>query len=82
MDHPGNLDTFNYDIHQYHENAPGDAPMFGGYDLNGQPIPSSLPPGTYFGDPSDGHDENDPKRRRIARVRTALLVAVFDAHCL
>lgn len=42
--------------------------IFGAYNSDGTPIPPNLPPGAYFGDYDGGLDENDPKRRRIARV--------------
>lgn len=70
MDHQNSMDGFNYDMNQYQGTPPSDAPIFGAYDLSGQQIPGSLPPGQYFGDLGDGIDENDPKRRRIARVCT------------
>lgn len=68
MDHS---DGFNYDLNQFPGSTPGEpSQIFGGaYDVNGQPIAPSLPPGNYFNDLGDGIDENDPKRRRIARVR-------------
>lgn len=66
MNHP---DGFNYDMNQFPDSTPGETPkIFGAYDQNGQPIAPSLPPGNYFGDLGDAIDENDPKRRRIARV--------------
>lgn len=64
-----NPDGFNYDLSQFPDSTAREPPqVFGAYDVNGQPIASSLPPGSYFGDLGDGIDENDPKRRRIARV--------------
>jgi hypothetical protein len=43
--------------------------IFGNLDANGSPIPATLP-GPMFtqDDLDDGHDQGDPKRRRIARV--------------
>ncbi|KAF2107485.1 fungal-specific transcription factor domain-containing protein [Lophiotrema nucula] len=43
--------------------------IFGNYGANGSPIPASLP-GPIFSqeDLDDGHDQGDPKRRRIARA--------------
>ena len=57
-----------YDMSQF---APQQPPqIFGAYNPDGTSIPATLPPGSYFGDSNDGAvDENDPKRRRIARVR-------------
>lgn len=64
-----NPDGFNYDLNQFPDSTASEPPqVFGAYDVNGQPIAPSLPPGNYFGDLGDGIDENDPKRRRIARV--------------
>ena len=44
--------------------------IFGAYNADGSPIPPVLND-QVFGDPNDGSfdDINDPKRRRIARVR-------------
>lgn len=64
MDHQNNLDGFNYDLNQYQGTPPSDVPIFTNYD---QQLTGSLS-GQYYGDPNDGMDENDPKRRRIARV--------------
>ena len=56
-----------YDMSQFVSQQPPQ--IFGAYHPDGSPIPPSLPPGNYFGDLNDGSfDENDPKRRRIARV--------------
>lgn len=43
--------------------------IFGNLNANGSPIPASLA-GPIFSqdDLDDGHDQGDPKRRRIARV--------------
>ncbi|KAK5945477.1 hypothetical protein PMZ80_002682 [Knufia obscura] len=66
MDHS---DGFNYDLNQFPGSTPGEpSQIFGAYDVNEQPIAPSLPPGNYFNDLGDGIDENDPKRRRIARA--------------
>jgi len=63
-------DGFDHDLNQYPDATSGEAlQTFAAYDLNGQSIAPPLPPGSYFGDLGDGIDENDPKRRRIARVR-------------
>lgn len=44
--------------------------IFGGYNPDGTPIPPALP-GPVFGDVDLGSaDDNDPKRRRIARAWT------------
>lgn len=45
--------------------------IFGNLNANGSPIPASLN-GPIFSqdDIDDGHDQGDPKRRRIARVYT------------
>ncbi len=67
--------NMGYDMSQYVPQQPPQ--IFGAYASDGTPIPASLPPGSYFGDLNDGGlDENDPKRRRIARVRTHTLSPV------
>ncbi|KIV85314.1 hypothetical protein PV11_01019 [Exophiala sideris] len=67
MDHRASIDSLGYDISQFMPQQPPQ--IFGGYNTDGTPIPASLPPGAYFGDLNDGSiDENDPKRRRIARA--------------
>lgn len=66
MDHRGSIESLGYDMSQFVTQPPQ---IFGGYNADGTPIPATLPPGSYFGDYNDGGlDENDPKRRRIARV--------------
>jgi hypothetical protein len=44
--------------------------IFGNLNANGSPIPAQLtgPPVFSQDDYDDGHDQGDPKRRRIARV--------------
>lgn len=71
MNQPPSLDTFNYDMNQYRDvTTPGEGPQFfGNFDSNGQPLEPGLVSGNYFDGSIDGQDENDPKRRRIARVR-------------
>lgn len=73
MDHRGSMDSLGYDLSQFVPQQPPQ--IFGAYNADGTPIPPTLPPGTYFGDLTDGAvDENDPKRRRIARVRSLTLI--------
>jgi hypothetical protein len=60
-----------YDMSSYVPQQPPQ--IFGAYNPDGTPIPPTLPPGAYFGDYDGGLDENDPKRRRIARVCFPLL---------
>jgi hypothetical protein len=55
-----------YDMSSYVPQQPPQ--IFGAYNPDGTPIPPTLPPGAYFGDYDGGLDENDPKRRRIARA--------------
>lgn len=45
--------------------------FFGAYGQDGSPVPSVLPGQTFQDEPSMGvgDDQNDAKRRRIARVR-------------
>lgn len=64
--HRGSIDAMGYDINQFVSQQPPQ--IFGAYHPDGSPIPATLPPGNYFGDLNDGLDDNDPKRRRIARV--------------
>ena len=46
--------------------------IFGGLNHNGSPLPASIAANMFATDDlDDGHDQGDPKRRRIARVRTA-----------
>jgi hypothetical protein len=67
MDVHGSIETLPYDMSQFVPQQPPQ--IFGAYNADGTPVPASLPPGAYFGDYGDlGLDENDPKRRRIARV--------------
>ncbi|KIW17153.1 hypothetical protein PV08_04344 [Exophiala spinifera] len=67
MDLRPGLDTLGYDMSQFMPQHPPQ--IFGAYNPDGTPIPPTLPPGSYFGDLNDGMvDENDPKRRRIARA--------------
>lgn len=68
MDQPPPLETFHYDMNQYQDaTTPGEgSQFFGNFDHNGQSV---LPSSNYFDSTIDGQDENDPKRRRIARVR-------------
>ncbi|KIW27147.1 uncharacterized protein PV07_06914 [Cladophialophora immunda] len=67
MDPRGSIDGLGYDMSQFV--SPQPPQIFGAYNPDGTPIPPTLPPGAYFGDFNDGGaDENDPKRRRIARA--------------
>ena len=66
MDPRNTLDGMGYDTSAFSQQPPQ---MFGGYNPDGSPMPPVLPPGNYFSDGLDMYDENDPKRRRIARVR-------------
>lgn len=75
MDPRGSIEGIPYDMSQFV--SPQPPQIFGAYNPDGTPIPASLPPGAYFGDYNDGGvDENDPKRRRIARVRPLPVVAL------
>ena len=68
MDHQNNLDGFQYDLNQYQNPSSGDGAIFGNFDTGAQALPGSMAGNNYFGDLGDSVDENDPKRRRIARV--------------
>lgn len=47
--------------------------IFGNLNANGSPMPASLPANMFLPDDlDDGHDQGDPKRRRIARVCATL----------
>lgn len=74
MDYQHPPDGFNYSASQFHDLPPGDGPVYAPYDLNAPPLAGDLPPGSYYGDYGDGTDENDPKRRRIARVGDIILL--------
>jgi hypothetical protein len=68
MDQRGSIDSLGFDMSQFVSHQTPQ--MFGAYNPDGTPIPTSLPSGNYMSDYNDGlGDENDPKRRRIARVR-------------
>lgn len=65
MDPRASIDSLGYDISVFSLQQP--PPIFGSYHPDGSPM--SLSQGNYYGDPNDlGYDENDPKRRRIAKV--------------
>lgn len=69
MDHRGSVDSLGFDMSQFVSHQPPQ--VFGAYSADGTPLPATLPSGNYFSDYNDGvGDENDPKRRRIARVRS------------
>jgi hypothetical protein len=49
-------------------------PLFGAYGHDGSPVTAALPNPSFHDDPSMGLDDNnDPKRRRIARVSVPLV---------
>lgn len=53
--------------------------IFGGFNPDGSPVPPALP-GPIFQDHGDlgSADDNDPKRRRIARVGEDIWICVLD----
>ena len=61
-----------YDMNAFATQQPPQ--IFGAYDHNGSPLGPMGYQGAYFGESLDGLDENDPKRRRIARVRSCNLL--------
>lgn len=66
------MDGMGYDMNAFSAQQPPQ--IFGAYDHNGSPMAAMAYQGAYFGDGMDGGlDDNDPKRRRIARVRAAPL---------
>lgn len=66
MDPRNSLSGLGYDMNAFSQQPPQ---IFGAYNADGSPMPPVLPPGNYFDDGLDlGLDDNDPKRRRIARV--------------
>lgn len=75
MDHRNGMDGFDYDMNQFHDTHPSDPPqIFTAYGPDGHPVPHGFATGPYFaGEIGDG-DENDPKRRRIARVPFFVLI--------
>jgi hypothetical protein len=63
------MDSLGYDMNAYAAQQPPQ--IFGTYH-DGSPMAPMPYQGAYFGDGTDaGLDDNDPKRRRIARVRLA-----------
>jgi hypothetical protein len=66
MDPRNTLDGLGYDM-SFSTQPPQ---IFGGYNPDGSPMAPVIPPGSsYFSDGLDlGLDDNDPKRRRIARA--------------
>ena len=67
MDPRNHLSGLGYDMNAFAQQPPQ---IFGAYNPDGTPMPPVLPAGNYFDDELDLglEDENDPKRRRIARV--------------
>jgi hypothetical protein len=70
-----------YDMNAFATQQPPQ--IFGAYDHNGSPMGPMGYQGAYFGDSLDGGlDDNDPKRRRIARVRIgSVLHSTTDLTC-
>jgi hypothetical protein len=60
-------DSYGFDMSSNYMSQPPQ--IFGAYNPDGSPVPPVLS-GPIFGDSNDqgSVDENDPKRRRIARV--------------
>lgn len=67
MDPRNNMDGFDMNAYAGQQQQPPPQ-IFGAYDHNGSPMTNLTYQGAYFGDGMDGLDDNDPKRRRIARV--------------
>ena len=66
MDHLGGADSYDFDIPSNLMSQP--TQIFGAYNPDGSPVQPNLS-SSMFGDNEGGSvDENDPKRRRIARV--------------
>lgn len=66
MNPRSSADSFGYEIPQYTSQPPQ---IFGALDADGNPLPPTMPTGNFFVDDNDlNGDDNDPKRRRIARV--------------
>jgi hypothetical protein len=68
MDRQGSMDGLGFDMSHFGtQQVPQ---IFGAYNPDGSPIPPNLPPGPIFADSTDAAsaDENDSKKRRIARV--------------
>lgn len=69
MDHRNGMENYDYDMNQYHDAHPSEPPpMFATYGPDGLPVSHGFAAGPYFGGDLGDGDENDPKRRRIARV--------------
>ncbi len=69
MDPRNRLNSMGYDMNAFAQQPPQ---IFGAYNADGSPMPPVLPAGNYFDDGLDLglDDDNDPKRRRIARVQS------------
>ncbi len=66
MDQLGGADNYGFDMPSNLMSQ--STPIFGAYNPDGSPVQPNLS-GSIFGDNEQGSvDENDPKRRRIARV--------------
>lgn len=63
----GGADTYNFELPSNLMSQPPQ--IFGSYNPDGSPVQPALS-GSIFGDSNEqgSVDENDPKRRRIARV--------------
>lgn len=69
MDPRNGLENYDYDMNQFHDTRTTDPPhVFAAYDPDGLPVPQGFSSGAYYGGDLGDGDENDPKRRRIARV--------------
>ncbi|KAL2417669.1 ABC-transporter-regulating transcription factor [Exophiala dermatitidis] len=66
MDHQGNMESLGFDMPQFASQSTPQ--MFGGYTVDGTSLNGGISSTNYF-DFNDGvGDDNDPKRRRIARA--------------
>ena len=66
MDQLGGADNYGFDMPSNLMSQPPQ--IFGAYNRDGSPVQPGIS-GSIFGDNEQGSvDENDPKRRRIARV--------------
>lgn len=74
MDHRNGLESYDYDMNQFHDVHTSDTShLFPAYGPDGLPIQHGFTTGPYFAGDLGDVDENDPKRRRIARVRSSML---------
>lgn len=82
MDPRSSFDGLGFDMPQF--NPQQTQQIYGSYNMDSSQLTPNLSGGTAFGEANDAAsvDDNDPKRRRIARVRgdTSTFVRLLIAH--